>query len=113
MVAFTSIWSTNQLASSDGLPVKILTTPAGRSEEFNTSAKVTEQSGLVSEASTTQVFPPVITGAITDTRPSKESFCGAITDTTPMDSGTEKLKCELATGLTELNNCWNLSHHPA
>src|SRR6185503_18458672 len=107
------MWSTNQEASSEGLPVKILTTPPGRSEEFNTSAKVTAQRGLVSDASTTQVFPPAITGAMTDTNPNNESLCGAIMETTPVGSGTEKLKCELATGFTELNNCWNLSHQPA
>src|SRR6476659_2314799 len=113
MVAFTSIWSTNQLANSAGLPVKILTTPPGRSEEFNTSENVTAHKGLVSEASTTQVLPPAITGAITETSPSKESPWGAMIETTPVGSGTEKLKCELATGLTALYNCWNLSHHPA
>src|SRR6185503_9924860 len=101
MVAFTSICSTNQEASSEGLPVKILTTPPGRSEEFNTSANVTAARGFVSEASTTQVFPPAITGAITETRPSRESDWGAMIDTTPVGSGTEKLKCELATGFTE------------
>ena len=80
------------MASSETFPVKIFTTPPGRSDEFNTSAKVTEQSGFVSEASTTQVLPPAITGAITETNPSSESFCGAIIDTTPVGSGTEKLK---------------------
>src|SRR5688572_17840552 len=105
MVAFTSIWSANQLTNSVGLPVKIFTTPPGRSEECNTSAKVTAHKGFVSEARTIQVFPPAITGAMTDTRPSRESDWGAIIATTPMGSGTEKLKCELATGLTELNTC--------
>jgi len=39
-----------------------------------------------------QVLPPAITGAITETNPNKESPCGAIIDTTPVGSGTEKLK---------------------
>src|ERR1700750_1221312 len=105
MVAFTSICSTNQGASSFTVPVKILTTPPGRSDEFSTSAKVTEHIGLVSEARTTHVFPPAITGAITETKPSNESFCGAMTDTTPVGSGTEKLKWGLATGFTALKIC--------
>ena len=81
-------------ASSETFPVKIFTTPPGRSEEFNTSAKVTAQRGFVSDARTTQVLPPAITGAITETNPNNESFCGAIIETTPVGSGTEKLKCE-------------------
>ena len=51
------------------------------------------------------VLPPAITGAITDTNPSNESACGAIIETTPVGSGTEKLKCEVATGLTALKTC--------
>src|SRR5688572_8541369 len=112
MVAFTSMCSTNHEANSEGLPVKILITPPGRSEEFNTSAKVTAQSGFFSLASTTQVFPPAITGAITDTSPSNAFDCGAIMLTTPIGSGTEKLKCGVATGFTALNTCWYLSHQP-
>ena len=74
------------------MPVKILTTPPGKSEEFKTSAKVTPQRGFVSEASTMHVFPPAITGAITETNPNNESLCGAMIETTPVGSGTEKLK---------------------
>jgi hypothetical protein len=33
-----------------------------------------------------------MTGAITETRPSSEDRCGAITATTPVGSGSEKLK---------------------
>src|SRR5688572_23762658 len=105
--------STNQDASSLGLPVSMFTTPPGISDELMISANVTAQSGLDSEASTTQVLPPVMTGAITDTRPINELACGAMIDTTPVGSGTEKLKCELATGFTALNSCWYLSHQPA
>ena len=53
-----------------------------------------------------------ITGNITLTRPSNEVFSEAIMLTTPIGSGTEKLKCELATGFTELNKAEYLSHHP-
>src|SRR5687767_4747452 len=99
--------------SSETFPVMILITPPGTSEEFNTSAKVTAVNGFEYDASTTHALPPAITGAITDTKPSNPEFCGAITETTPVGSGTEKLKCDEATGLTALYNCWNLSHHPA
>jgi hypothetical protein len=51
-------------------------------------------------------------GMTTEMNPSKEEFSSAITLTTPVGSGTEKLKCELATGFTEPNNGWYLSHHP-
>src|SRR5258705_467188 len=105
MVAFTSICSTNQEANSLTFPVKILTTPPGKSEEFKTSANVTEHRGFVSEASTMQVLPPVITGATDETNPSNESPCGAMILTTPVGSGTEKLKCDEATGLTALYTC--------
>ena len=44
-------------------------------------------------------------GAIIETSPINDEFCGAIADTTPVGSGTEKLKCGEATGFTELNNC--------
>jgi hypothetical protein len=33
--------------------------------------------------------------------------------TTPVGSSTEKLKCAVATGFTELNTCWYLSAQPA
>ena len=52
-----------------------------------------------------QLLPPAIMGAINETKPTSESFCAAMAATTPVGSGTEKLKCEDATGLTELNNC--------
>ena len=83
----------------------IFITPPGKSEELSTSANVTAQSGLEKEGSTIQVSPPAITGAITETIPIREEFCGAIRDTTPVGSGVEKLKCEEATGFTELNIC--------
>ena len=71
------------------------------------------QSGKFSDATTTQVFPPQITGIINETKPIKALSCGVTIPTTPVGSTTEKLKCEEATGLTELRICWYLSHQPA
>ena len=70
-----------------------------------TSANVIEQRGFVSDAKIMQVFPPAIIGAITETNPSKELSCGAMAATTPVGSGTEKLKWEEATGFTVPKIC--------
>src|SRR5215470_12643961 len=107
------MWVAKWENNSADLPVKILTTPPGTSEELITSAKLTAQSGLASEPRTMHVFPPAMTGAIVETNPISELSCGAITATTPVGSGTEKLKCEEATGLTVPKSCWYLSHQPA
>ena len=105
MIAFTSMCEEKGSSNSEVFPVRIFTTPAGTSEEFKTSAKVIAQSGFVSEARTTQVFPLAITGAITETNPTKVFASGAIMETTPVGSGTEKLKCEDETGFTEEKTC--------
>src|SRR6185369_4338293 len=89
--------------SSALVPVKILTTPPGRSLVAKTSANVTAHRGFFSEARTIQVLPPAITGSTTETKPVSEVFSSAMIATTPKGSGTEKLKCEEATGFTELN----------
>src|ERR1043166_184119 len=99
-MAFTSMWEANWENNSEDLPVRIFTTPPGTSDELITSAKLTAHKGLLSEARTIDVFPPAITGAITETSPIKEFSCGAIAATTPVGSGTEKLKCEEETGFT-------------
>src|SRR5690606_12507297 len=101
--------STNSLL----FPVRMLTTPLGTSEVFNTSAKVMAQSGMFSEASTTAVFPPAITGIMVDIKPNKPDFSGARIETTPVGSGAVKLKCAVETGLTALKIGVNLSHQPA
>src|SRR6188508_637574 len=97
------MWEANWENNSEGLPVRILTTPPGTSEELITSAKLTAHRGFASEARMIQVFPPAITGAITETSPIRESSCEAIAATTPVGSGTEKLKWEEATGFTVPN----------
>src|SRR4051812_18765600 len=91
-VAFTSIWSAKNGTSSETLPVRIFTTPPGRSELFNTSANVIADNGFNEDARTIHEFPPAMIGATTDTRPIRELSCGATAATTPVASGTEKLK---------------------
>jgi hypothetical protein len=49
-------------------------------------------SGRASEATTTAVLPETITGARRETRPSRDDPAGATRPTTPVGSGTEKLK---------------------
>ncbi len=107
------MWDARWFNNSFLLPVRILTTPPGTSEEFKTSAKEIAVKGLLSEAKTITVLPPTIAGAITETKPNKLCFSGAIIETTPTASTFEKLKWELDTGLTVLKNCWYLSLHPA
>src|SRR5262245_26936563 len=107
------MWLANCDDNSEGLPVRILTTPPGTSDELITSAKLTAHNGFVSEARMTQVFPPAIAGDIEETNPIKEFSWGATSATTPVGSGTEKLKCGEATGFTVPNICWYLSHQPA
>ena len=94
-------------------PVSRLTTPPGRSEVASTSASETAGSGRSCAATTTAVFPVVSTGASTDTRPSSDESCGASTPTTPVGSGSEKLKYGPATGLVEPTICAYLSAQPA
>ena len=74
------------------MPVIRFTTPPGTSEVASTSVSVTAGSGRDSELSTTAVLPETITGARRLTSPSRLEASGAITPTTPVGSGTLKLK---------------------
>jgi hypothetical protein len=58
----------------------------------STSASVMAGSGRSSDATTTAVLPVTMTGATTDTRPSRDESGGATSATTPVGSGTEKSK---------------------
>ena len=58
-------------------------------------------------------FPPANAGASSVARPSREGSLGGIIPTIPMGSGTEKLKCAVETGFTELWIWAYLSAHPA
>ncbi len=59
------------------------------------------------------MLPVTIAGATTETRPSSDESCGASTATTPVGSGTEKLKYGPATGLDEPCTWATLSDQPA
>src|SRR6185437_5652455 len=95
------------------LPVSRLTTPPGRSDVANTSVSIIAGSGCFSLATTTTVFPVTMTGATTDTSPSKLEPCGATMPTTPVGSGMEKSKYGPATGLDEPITWPTLSDQPA
>ena len=91
----------------------MFTTPPGTSEVASTSASVTAGSGAGSLATTTAVLPVAITGASTLTRPSRPDSGGARTATTPVGSGTLKLKYGPATGLAAPATWATLSGQPA
>src|SRR5215813_2977672 len=112
-IAFTSMCAASTGASSAARPVRTLTTPAGTSEVASTSARVTAGSGAGPLATTTVVLPVAITGATTLTSPSRPGAAGAITATTPVGSGTLKLKYGPATGLAAPATCATLSGQPA
>src|SRR5215831_26159 len=83
------------------------------SEVASTSANAIDGSGRFSLASTTAVLPVTMTGARTLTSPSKLDCGGATTTTTPVGSGTLKLKYGPATGFAAPATCATLSLQPA
>jgi hypothetical protein len=91
----------------------MLTTPPGTSEVASTSASSIAARGCASEATTTAVLPPASTGASRDTSPSSAGSPGATIPTTPVGSGTVKLKYGPATGLDPPSTCASLSVQPA
>src|SRR5476649_2801490 len=95
--------------SSVRLPVRMFTTPPGRSLVAKISANVAAGSGNLSDATTIAVLPLKITGATSDTSASNDGSSGASTATTPVGSGKLKLKCGEATGFTLPNTCEYLS----
>src|SRR4051795_12591373 len=96
-------------ASSARSPANMLITPPGRSLVATISEKVSAGSGRVVDGRTIAVLPAIITGATNDTIATSDGSSGQMTTTTPVGSGTVKLKCELATGFTALNSWLNLS----
>ena len=91
----------------------MLTTPAGTSEVASASASSIATSGELSGATMTAVLPPTIAGASRDTRPASGGSSGATIPTTPVGSGSVKLKYGAATGFDEPTTCANLSAQPA
>src|SRR6266404_3838963 len=95
------------------LPVRILTTPAGRSLVARISEKASAGSGNLSEAIMTAALPLKITAEVSATNGNSGGSSGATTTTTPVGSGVVKLKCGEATGLTLPKICEYLSVQPA
>src|ERR671938_208076 len=91
----------------------MLTTPPGTSEVAIASASSTAASGRVSDATATTAFPPTSGGITRETSPSSGGSSGASTATTPVGSGTVKLKYGPATGFAEPSTCASLSVQPA
>src|SRR5690606_18571401 len=86
----------------------------GTSLVASTSARLIAESGCASSATTTTVLPATSAGATTRTSPSRLAEpCGATIATTPVGSGTERLKNGPATGLPAPATCTNLSAQPA
>src|SRR5438128_9245754 len=112
-IALTSMCDASQGASSERWPVRMLTAPPGTSDVASASASSIAASGCVSDATATTAFPPVIAGTTRETIPSSGGSSGASVATTPVGSGTVKLKYGPATGFDEPSTCASLSAQPA
>src|SRR6185436_293478 len=77
------------------------------------SASSIAASGWESEAIATTAFPPTRAGTRRETSPSSGGSSGAITATTPVGSGSVKLKYGPATGFDEPSTWGSLSAQPA
>src|SRR5438477_1684967 len=91
----------------------MLTAPPGTSEVAIASASSIAASGRSSDATATTTLPPVSAGARRDVSPRSGGSSGASTPTTPVGSGTVKLKYGPATGFDEPITCASLSAQPA
>src|SRR5579884_3833073 len=112
-IALTSMCDARTGASSAGSPVRRLTTPPGTSLVASASASSIAASGRVSDATATTAFPPTSGGRSRVTSPSNGGSSGASTATTPVGSGTVKLKYGPATGFEPPSTCGSLSAQPA
>src|SRR5918911_2119026 len=91
----------------------MLTTPPGTSDVAIASASSIAASGRDSDATATTVLPPTSAGATRVTRPSSGGSSGARIATTPVGSGTVKLKYGPATAFAPPTTCASLSAQPA
>ena len=98
-IALTSWCAASTGASSPSRPVSTLTTPPGTSEVASTSARLTAASTAGPLTASTAALPVAMTGASTLTSPSSPASGGARTATTPVGSGTLRLKYGPATAL--------------
>ena len=112
-IALTSWCAASTGASSPSRPVSTLTTPPGTSEVASTSARLTAASTAGPLTASTAVLPVAMTGASTLTSPSSPASGGASTATTPVGSGTLRLKYGPATALAPPVTCATLSGQPA
>ncbi len=112
-MALTSRWLASHGASSAVKPVSTFATPPGRSDVASTSASEIAGSGRRSEATITACCRCTAPARATLTKPSRLDSCGARIATTPVGSGSEKLKYGPATGFAEPATCANLSAQPA
>src|SRR5579864_8585047 len=99
--------------SSVRKPVSRLMTPPGTSLVASASASSIAASGRVSEATATTTLPPTSGGRTRVTSPSSGGSSGASTATTPVGSGTVKLKYGPATGFEPPSTWASLSVQPA
>ena len=111
--ALTSACSASHGMTSAGAPVRMFTTPAGTSEVAKHSARVIAGIGRDELGMTITALPVTMIGATTLTRPEMLASCGATAATTPVGSGTEKLKKGPATGLVLPITWAYLSAQPA
>ena len=91
----------------------MLTTPPGTSDVASTSPSSIAARGCASDATTTATLPPASTGASRETSPSSAGSPGATIPTTPVGSGTVKLKYGPATGFAPPSTWLSLSVQPA
>jgi hypothetical protein len=69
-----------------------VTTPAGKSDVASTSVSSIAATGWLSEATATTVLPATSAGAMRETIPWSGGLSGQRIPTTPVGSGTVKLK---------------------
>ena len=91
----------------------MLSTPAGESAVAVISPSRIDGVGRSSLAITTTVLPTAMGAKTAFTNPSSDESCAATTPTTPLGTGTEKLKKGPATGLDEPRTWAILSVQPA
>ena len=107
------VWVANVGTSSFLNPVRIFTTPPGRSETASSSPSTIAGYGKDCDARQTQVLPAMITGAIWLNNPSSGNLSSAMIPMIPIGSATVKLKNGPATGFVLPSTCSYLSDQPA
>jgi len=107
------MWLAACSRSSSRKPVSRLTTPPGTSLVATISASSIATAGAGPSTIATQTLPESTMGRMADTRPTRGEVVGVKATTTPVASGTLKLKKGEATGFTPPSTWLNLSGQPA